>query len=76
MHFVRRQTAAGLELIDPLARDLTRAARACRGEASDVTHFLSLAAVFPPTLGGSAVFRADLSAAYASLLDPRDEARR
>jgi fructuronate reductase len=72
MHFVRRQTAAGLELIDPLARDLAQAARACRGEASDVTHFLNLASVFPPTLSGSAIFRAALSTAYVSLLDNRE----
>jgi fructuronate reductase len=70
MHFVRRQTAAGRELIDPLARDLAQAARACRGEPSDVMHFLNLASVFPSTLSGSAVFRTDLSAAYAFLLDP------
>ncbi len=68
MHFVRRQAAAGAELVDPLANQLVRVGRACTGDAADdVAAFLGLGAIFPPDLAAARALRASLEAAYGRL---------
>ncbi len=76
MLFVRRQIASGEKLVDPLADALAKAATACCGNAeADVTQFLKVTAVFPPTLSDNPNFRARVAASYASLLNARPSAR-
>lgn len=71
MLFVRRQTAQGETLVDPLAAELATVAQACAGEpAADVGRFLSMAAVFPGRLAENPRLRATLEGAYASLASP------
>jgi fructuronate reductase len=68
MQFVRRQVAAGGELVDPLAAQLVRIGQTCTGEAADdVAAFLSLTPVFPAALAADPRVRASLEAAYQRL---------
>lgn len=68
MQFVRRQTAAGAVIPDPLAATLEAAARRCTGDAAhDIPAFLDISAVFDPELATQPAFRAALEAAYGQL---------
>lgn len=69
LHFVRRRTASGVALVDPLAADLARLAReATTGtSAADVAAFLELREVFPLELVRQERFREALERAYARL---------
>jgi fructuronate reductase len=68
MQFVRRQAAAGGEIVDPLAAQLVRIGQACTGEAADdVAAFLSLRTIFPADLAADPRVRASLEAAYGRL---------
>jgi len=67
LHFVRRQTRAGIALSDPLADALAQAARVEADDAAGaVAPFLELEAVFGPLLG-DARFISALIEAYAKL---------
>jgi len=68
MRFVRLRVAAGEKIVDPLADRLVAVAATCSGEAkADVAAFLTLDAVFPPSLAAKPVFVAALEKAYADL---------
>ena len=70
MQFVRRQAAAGVAIVDPLAETLVAAGQACTGDAAhDVAVFLGLSAVFPPDLAADPTFRGALEGAYRQLGD-------
>jgi len=69
MHFVRRRTAEGIALVDPLSERLARLAREqTTGEATaDVGAFLSLHEMLPRDLGEDVRFRKALERAYGRL---------
>jgi fructuronate reductase len=69
MHFVRRRTAEGIALVDPLAERLARLAREqTNGEATnDAGAFLSLNELFPRDLAADVRFRKALARAYGRL---------
>jgi len=68
MLFVRRRTAEGVAIVDPLAERLVETAAACTGDATaDVAQFLKLEPVFSRELAGNAVFVAALEKAYDAL---------
>ena len=71
MQFVRRRTAAGIALVDPLAERLACLARErTTGEAeADVRAFLALDEVFPREIATDAHFRGTLERAYRRLSD-------
>ncbi|WP_372018029.1 mannitol dehydrogenase family protein [Pseudoxanthomonas sp. 10H] len=69
LRFVRRQSLAGVAIVDPLADALARIGAATTGEAAhDVDAFLALDGVFGP-LAGDARFVEALRRAYAALGD-------
>jgi fructuronate reductase len=73
MHFIRRRTAAGIELVDPLAARLTEVARdLTTGEsATDVPAFLGLREVFARDLAENPRLRSAIERAYTRLaVDP------
>ena len=68
MLFVRRQTAAGLALVDPLAGRLAQIAATCTGEpVADVARFLALETVFSRDIAANPVLVAALEQAYGEL---------
>ena len=68
MLFVRGQAAAGGDMVDPLAAQLTRVGQACTGKAADdVAAFLGLGMIFPAGLAADRRVRASLEAAYRQL---------
>lgn len=69
MHFVRRQVAAGVPLVDPLADGLGTLARLHTSGRpdDDVDAFLSLGEVFPRSMATSPVLRDALVRAYGRL---------
>jgi fructuronate reductase len=69
MHFVKRRTAEGIALVDPLAERLACLAREqTTGEATtDVGAFLSLHEMFPRDLAADVRFRKTLERAYGRL---------
>jgi fructuronate reductase len=68
MLFVKRQTALGHRLTDPLADVLAKAAGACNGNpAAAVDEFLKIGAMFPASLSGNPHVRECVIAAYAQL---------
>jgi fructuronate reductase len=71
MHFVRRRSAAGEAIVDPLATRLAALARDCTGGdgAADVAAFLDLDDVFPRCLAVDPVFREALARTYRRLAD-------
>ena len=71
MHFVRRQSAAGTAIVDPLAARLAALARDLTGAdpGGDVGAFLDLEEVFPRDLVADPVFRDSLERAYRRLAD-------
>ena len=73
LHFVRKTTAAGQKLVDPLHDALADAARAGmgKGDREAVGEFLKIGAVFPATLTGNANFVSALETAYQSLKQQR-----
>lgn len=74
--FVIRSTRSGGELVDPLAETLREKASTARDDATtDIPTLLSLAAIFPEELSGSARFRAALGDAYRSVLEAEHRAR-
>jgi len=74
MHFVRRQAARGVALVDPMNEALTKVGLACVGDAvSDVAAFLALDAVFT-TLSAEPRFVGTLERAYAALGDGSPQA--
>jgi fructuronate reductase len=71
MHFVRRRSAGGEAIVDPLAARLVTLARdQTSGDAAgDVAAFLGLVEVFSRDLAGDAAFRESLQRAYRRLAD-------
>jgi fructuronate reductase len=71
MHFVRRRSAAGTAIVDPLAARLAALARDLTGAdaAGDVVAFLDLEEVFPRDLAADPAFRDSLERAYRRLAD-------
>jgi fructuronate reductase len=71
MHFVRRRSAAGAAIVDPLAGRLAVLARDRTGgnAAADVAAFLELEEVFPRDLAADPAFRDALERAYRHLAD-------
>jgi fructuronate reductase len=71
MHFVRRRSAAGVPIVDPLAPRLTALARDHTGgdAATDVAAFLELEEVFPGEFAADPGFRDALARAYRRLAD-------
>ena len=67
MAFVRTRAAAGADLIDPLAGDLTRIARAGGEAEAEVEGFLRLTGVFPPAWPGDEDIKRQLAQPYALL---------
>lgn len=68
MHFVRLQFSKGEALVDPLAAQLETLCVSCNGEAQhDVGLFLSMSAIFPPSLATDGDFNSALQAAYTNL---------
>ena len=68
MHFVRRKTADGEQVIDPLAERLFDIGKSCQNRASaDLPMFLALEQVFPPSLAGNEIFTSALARAYDGL---------
>ncbi|MEI9886248.1 MAG: mannitol dehydrogenase family protein [Rhizomicrobium sp.] len=73
MRFVRRRARDGVELIDPLAPQLSEIGKACTGEgAHDVALFLALGKVFSRDLARDEGFRAALVTAYDLIGDGGD----
>lgn len=71
MHFVRRQSAAGAAIVDPLGENLASLAhdRTNGDAAGDVAAFLDLQGVFSGDLAADPVFRESLQRAYGRLAD-------
>jgi fructuronate reductase len=71
MHFVRRQSAAGAAIVDPLGESLASLAHDCtNGDAAgDVAAFLDLQEVFSGDLAADPVFRDSLQRVYCRLAD-------
>jgi fructuronate reductase len=68
MRFVRLRAAAGEKIVDPLADKLVAVAATCSGEArADVAAFLTLDAMFSPSLVATPAFVAALEKAYVDL---------
>jgi len=59
MRFIEGRAQAGIEIIDPLAAELSK--------ATGVDAFLALEAVFPPALAADERFKNAVNSAYASL---------
>jgi len=74
LHFVRRQTAAGIALADPMAEPLARIASNMHDDAAtDVAAFLRIDGVFG-ALAADARFVQALTQAYAAMGDGADAA--
>jgi fructuronate reductase len=68
MLFVRRQSARGLRLVDPLADVLAKAAHAGHSDPADaVDEFLKIRTMFPEALAANGRFRERVTASYARL---------
>jgi fructuronate reductase len=68
MHFVRARARDGVEIIDPLAAQLSALGRQARGEAShDLPRYFALPGVFPALLVQDPQFMRALSAAYDAI---------
>ncbi len=75
MRFVRRMTARGVTLVDPMAEELAKLAAGCRDEAaSDVELFLSERRVFGPQLAAAEAVRAGLVQAYGEVMQMEADA--
>ncbi|HET9863029.1 MAG TPA: mannitol dehydrogenase family protein [Steroidobacteraceae bacterium] len=71
MHFVVRQSKAGVAIVDPEAARLSEIGRACTGDAAaDVARFAAFPSVLPPALLAQPAFRAALERAYDRLAMP------
>lgn len=72
MHFVRRQSARNIAIVDPLAEALSEIGRACTGRArDDVPKFLTLDRVFTGDLISTEGFLTTLSSVYDALPEMR-----
>lgn len=68
MHFVRLQFAKGENVVDPLAAQLKKVTDSCNGKAhNDTALFLTMTAIFPPSLAANGEFKHALEAAYINL---------
>lgn len=73
LHFLRRRTAAGLPITDPLADTLSDLARNCTGDAAhDIGLLMCLRPVFGDDLPRDTTLRRTLQSAYANLATVSD----